>query len=653
MVRSHLPWRLSRGFSLRYNRPVQICRGLALAVTVLCPLTARAQTPDDRAIDLQLFAPAVGPNAYLTVSGAQGMGKGRFQLALGVSWATKPLTVFTVASPENPELMTRSDVVSSLLTGDLIGAYGLSEAVQIGLVLPAVLSMTGDGLDIATGMPAASGLSAQGLGDLRVELLWRLWAKDGLAIAAIPGITVPTSVGLGSDSAFLGDDLPTFRPRGALEWTSRGGSFSGAMNLGFAFRKPRTLYSSDVSHEFAYGVGATYRFSERLQALAELFGRIGFASDVDQNPLEVDAAMRFAPTPMLGVQVGGGTGLVRGIGAPGLRLFASVSWSPDTRDGDHDGISNSKDRCPAGAEDKDGFKDDDGCPDEDNDADLLLDGEDKCPTESEDKDGFEDDDGCPEADNDKDGYADFKDACPDKAEDKKAPRPDDGCPADARDSDGDAINDAADKCPAEAEDADGTADEDGCPETDADADGVNDEQDGCPVLAEDKDGTADDDGCPDDDDDGDGIGDAQDKCPKQAENVNGVSDDDGCPDHGGTARVKVAPPTLSPTKPVRWHGAEVVDRHRPTLDQMAAHMRQHRGVGKWRIVVAVKDAGARDLAQERAEWVAAYLAQRGVPASKLEATGAVNPEETFVIAAIEGEMTAPKAEPEEPVIEIE
>jgi hypothetical protein len=635
---------------------VQLCRRLALVVSLVCPLAAWGQgfeeAPDDRAIDVQLFNPAVGPNAYLTVSGAQGMGKGRFQLALGVGYATKPLTVFTVSSTENPDLTTRSDVVSSLLTGDLIGAYGLTDALQIGVVLPLVFSMTGDGLDIGTGMPSADGLSARGLGDLRVEVLWRVLAADGIAIAAIPGLTVPTSVGLGSDSEFLGDDLPTFRPRGALEWTSHGGSFSGALNLGFAFRKPRTLYSSDVSHEFTYGVGTTYRFSEKLQAIAELFGHIGFASDVDQNPLEIDGAVRFSPTPMFGVQVGGGTGLVRGIGAPGLRLFAAVSWSPDTRDSDKDGISNSRDKCPAGAEDKDGYKDDDGCPDEDNDSDLLADGEDKCPTDAEDKDGFEDDDGCPERDNDRDGYADFKDACPDKPEDKKSPRPDDGCPADARDSDGDSINDLADKCPNEAEDADHIADEDGCPETDADADGLTDDVDGCPAIAEDKDGTADDDGCPDADDDNDGVDDAADKCPKQAETINGVSDDDGCPDRGGAVLISVAAPTLTPAKPVRWEGEKVNKRYLTTLDQMAAVMRQHRGVGKWRIVVAVKSEGGRDLAQKRADWVVAYLAQKGVPATKLEASGAVGEKEMFLAAAIEGEMSVPQP-PEEPVIEIE
>ena len=61
---------------------------------------------------------------------------------------------------------------------------------------------------------------------------------------------------------------------------------------------------------------------------------------------------------------------------------------------------------PTEREDKDGFEDDDGCPDLDNDRDGVPDEKDKCPAQAEDRDEFEDGDGCPDDDNDKDGVAD-------------------------------------------------------------------------------------------------------------------------------------------------------------------------------------------------------------------------------------------------------
>ena len=88
-------------------------------------------------------------------------------------------------------------------------------------------------------------------------------------------------------------------------------------------------------------------------------------------------------------------------------------------DADKDGIIGTADKCPKEAEDKDGFQDDDGCPDPDNDGDGIPDAADKCPNEAEDKDNFQDDDGCPDPDNDNDGVPDAADKCPDRAGDQE------------------------------------------------------------------------------------------------------------------------------------------------------------------------------------------------------------------------------------------
>jgi OmpA-OmpF porin, OOP family len=130
---------------------------------------------------------------------------------------------------------------------------------------------------------------------------------------------------------------------------------------------------------------------------------------------------------------------------------------PKPGDADGDGIPDNVDKCPKEPEDKDGFEDDDGCPDPDNDKDGIVDAKDKCPLEPEDKDGFQDDDGCPDPDNDADGIADVKDKCPNEAEDKDGFEDEDGCPDPDNDKDG--VLDKEDKCPNEP----GPADNAGCP----------------------------------------------------------------------------------------------------------------------------------------------------------------------------------------------
>ena len=87
------------------------------------------------------------------------------------------------------------------------------------------------------------------------------------------------------------------------------------------------------------------------------------------------------------------------------REFVEVA-KPEKKDQDTDGdgIMTRSDQCILEPEDKDGYLDDDGCPDPDNDADGIPDTVDKCPNEPEDIDGYQDDDGCPDPDNDGDGW---------------------------------------------------------------------------------------------------------------------------------------------------------------------------------------------------------------------------------------------------------
>jgi OmpA-OmpF porin, OOP family len=129
----------------------------------------------------------------------------------------------------------------------------------------------------------------------------------------------------------------------------------------------------------------------------------------------------------------------------------------ESGDRDGDGIPDAVDKCPDVPEDKDGFEDEDGCPDTDNDKDGIADASDSCPNEPEDKDGYEDEDGCPDVDNDRDGIADASDKCPNEPEDVDGWEDVDGCPD--PDNDGDSIPDVKDKCPNQA----GPADNDGCP----------------------------------------------------------------------------------------------------------------------------------------------------------------------------------------------
>jgi len=66
-----------------------------------------------------------------------------------------------------------------------------------------------------------------------------------------------------------------------------------------------------------------------------------------------------------------------------LEGYVALTYYFGPGDCDGDGIIGSKDKCSRDPEDFDGFQDDDGCPDPDNDADGILDVNDTCPEQPE------------------------------------------------------------------------------------------------------------------------------------------------------------------------------------------------------------------------------------------------------------------------------
>jgi outer membrane protein OmpA-like peptidoglycan-associated protein len=247
----------------------------------------------------------------------------------------------------------------------------------------------------------------------------------------------PTFAPLDSASSYefmVGAHVRPFarRPRGQV-LSPAGLWFGGAGGLAWTGGLRRTVVDS--------GIGLDLLFSRARLGVGPMLGyEHVFQPDTELRPQ--DANVLFAG--------------IHGMFEIGLRPFDVDG------DIDEDGIPDSLDKCPTIPEDKDGFEDDDGCPDKDNDQDGIVDVFDACPNVAEDKDGFKDNDGCPEADNDEDGILDVVDKCPNDPEDKDGFEDDDGCPD--KDNDKDGIPDKEDLCPNEPETVNGYADDDGCPD---------------------------------------------------------------------------------------------------------------------------------------------------------------------------------------------
>ncbi|MFN7145345.1 MAG: OmpA family protein, partial [Myxococcota bacterium] len=322
-----------------------------------------------------------------------------------------------------------------------------------------------------------------------------------------------------------------------------------------------------VGNEFLYAAAVGYHPVEPLEITAEFHGST-YGARASQSPAEALLGAKLLLGRWVAVNVGGGTAVIGGIGAPDYRLYGGVSvapsFDPNARDSDGDKTADGNDKCPKDAEDLDGYQDDDGCPELDNDADGREDGVDKCPDDPEDDDGYMDNDGCPDTDNDKDNVADTLDRCPDQAE---------------------TIN-----------------------------------------------GHADDDGCPDDkpveDSDADGFKDDVDRCPYDAEDLNQFEDEDGCPDDRlKNARVVVTKESIKIKEVIFFDTgkASIQSRSFSLLDELATVIAEHPELKKIRVEGHTDAEGAElanlKLSQARAESVAAYLKSKGIDGSRLDAAG--------------------------------
>jgi outer membrane protein OmpA-like peptidoglycan-associated protein len=601
------------------------------------------EPPYDPAVDVQLFEYNPGPRNFMSVMDGSLAAAKQYSIDFLLTFLTDPFVIYDVDENQDAIDEVRTDVVKSMFAGQLVGAYGLTKDLQLGVSLPLVFSMSGDGLDPSTGRMSSGGLQATGLGDLHVQAKGRIMRNDALSAVWFGGISAPTSFGAGGND-FLGDDLPSVRGGAGAHWRDSSGKFTVGGSASLILRKPRKIYAAEVGQQLAYGVGASYRAADSVDLIAETFGRTSLSfNDLDSSPLEVGGGVRVKVGKAISVLVGGGAGVVSGIGSPGMRMVASVGYAPDLGDTDQDGIPNMQDGCPLLPEDMDDFEDSDGCPDNDNDGDMREDSVDKCPVDKEDIDGFEDEDGCPEPDNDGDNILDADDRCPLDKEDGKAPYDKDGCPADKRDSDDDGVSDAMDRCPDDFEDADEFEDWDGCPEEDNDNDGLADDDDQCPLCPEDKDGFNDEDGCPDVDNDKDGVPDSADQCPNEAESFNGKNDEDGCPDGGSVAVLDGN--RLQVNSPINFSRHNTL-RDKRVIRQVAGVMKAHSDVLRWRIVVAAVRKGGDDAtraaSQAQAQALKDELVASGIGADAIEAMGAVSDNPIVAIAVLERAEEGPE-----------
>jgi len=401
----------------RGRRSICICLALLLGVALWSahPGSAWAQT-SPRRVNVMVFEPSSSPLGIVTLDVSDTLKHLYWYAGLYLSYSHTPLRQTAGGG-------TAFRYVRHHLQMDVAAAIGFWRYLELAVSLPATLYQTGDAPDPAAGV--TDHLRAHALGDLRIVPKVRFWHRQGrgFGMALVPQFTVPT----GFDDAHAGERTLTFEPRLVLDYQFEQGTVLSA-NLGFRIRRRVDVDNLTVGHELLWGVGTAVNIHRRrLFLLGEVIGAVGVQDrdggpDIEELPLEALVGIRYRAKVGVIATAGVSVGITHGWGTPDARVFVGLgyTWGDAARpfpwpgDPDGDGISGMDDECPLVAEDRDGNKDTDGCPDPDDDNDGVCDdnptiqknlrrfrntciGRDQCPGQKEVINGVNDEDGCPDA----------------------------------------------------------------------------------------------------------------------------------------------------------------------------------------------------------------------------------------------------------------
>jgi OOP family OmpA-OmpF porin len=422
-------------------------------------------------MDTHLFRPAMDSKGFFTVNGTEVLGANQTSFGLIIDYGNDLLRVADKGQ-SSPQLINHS------FTGTFQFNYGLWNRLVVGVDVPVGL-VVGDqqadstGAATSPGMWSTASTNSQTLDYLGAHAKWRITRLTdpvGLALGVQIGGS-PTSAphNAGADPGFFyWPQLMAEKQLGTGGWFKLGANagYRGHTGRGTVLDLRNGLF--DDGDLFTYGGAISFRVLDPLELIAETYGTYLVKSDAASGVKpsnEVVGGLKLYVEKNSYFTLGAGPRYTNGFEAANVRAFLGFVFEPSIGDRDGDGIPDDIDKCPDEPEDKDGFQDDDGCPDPDNDNDGIPDIDDKCPNEPEDRDGDHDEDGCPEVtdgDRDGDGIPDSRDKCPDVPEDRDGFEDEDGCPDPDNDKDG--IPDVVDKCPNEPETFNGFEDEDGCPD---------------------------------------------------------------------------------------------------------------------------------------------------------------------------------------------
>jgi OmpA-OmpF porin, OOP family len=349
--------------------------GALLGSFVLTDLHAATSLAPDNGggIDLRLFRSAVDSKGFFTVDGADVIGKGDVAFGLVLDGGR-----------------FKDRVIDTQFHGVLLGSYSPLRNLTVGMGLPT---------DLVSGDPIASppaGVLPNQKTDVNAFFngAWLAYAKyrffDNLAVV----VRAETALSDDARRGYAASPGTTLTPTLVLEGRLRRLRVGANLGASALFGDGSRLGDIKHGHLARAGVAVSYRLTDDLDLVAESYGSKLLTAGAPSA--EAVGGVKVFVEKNSYLMIGGGVGYTDGYQAAAQRAFLGFVFEPSVGDRDGDGVRDDVDQCPDTPEDRDGFHDEDGCPDPDNDEDTILDKFDACPNEAETWNGYMDHDGCPD-----------------------------------------------------------------------------------------------------------------------------------------------------------------------------------------------------------------------------------------------------------------
>ena len=421
------------------RRPVALLAIASSAVVAALTLWSPAARATDCSgnyspcISSDILWPHAGPARFVAIGSADTVAPGQVSFGLATTYLSRPIILHT---PGPGPGGTDQYAVDNQVNGTFLWAYGVSDRLEIDLAVPLTFIQSGAGLSPLTGGDALKDTAVR---DMRFGIAYAIVPHTRAAPDSRPDAC--GMVGRAEVSAPTGDvDQLASEGSGVFVPSVSGDCRSGKLfvggELGGRLRPTSTLAGARVGPQLvtALGVGYDILPRELLTAALEAWVLPDFAQQAAPPlgastptapngqyiaPAEWQLSARTAPLRSgdFSVQLGGGSEIPLTNGAvtmPRFRFTLGLRWAPTGRElaklaraAPAGGaplppaaavvdlhIAGAKDVCNSDPDLVDGFKDTNGCPDEDQDKDGVPDRFDKCPMVPEDFVGLTD--GCPE-----------------------------------------------------------------------------------------------------------------------------------------------------------------------------------------------------------------------------------------------------------------